>query len=114
MQRPGKRKRGRRNRRHLATQQVGLREEVFTESVWRIVMGKPKKDNDTPHLVDAKQAVGDNVEGKVFLQAVLVDGILAFLDSCHVVTEVPHVDLPVELVAVLLALQARRQGDGLD
>ena len=82
---------------------------IYT-GIRRIMTGKPREEDhdETQHLVDAEQPVCDDVEGKVFLQAVLVNGILAFLHSRHVVTEVPHVDLPVKLVAILLTLKVQK------
>ena len=56
-------------------------------------------------LVDFERSVNDGFGREIFLQSLLVDRVLGLLDHGVVVAHVPKVKLPVEVVAVLLALK---------
>lgn len=56
------------------------------------------------HLVDLEEPFSDHFHREILLQLVVVNGILLLLHTSHVVAEVPHVDLAVKLVAVLLTV----------
>jgi len=56
------------------------------------------------YLVDAKKAGGDRVKRKVLFENVLINTVHPLLNACHVVAQIPHVDLVVKLKAVFLTL----------
>ena len=62
-------------------------------------------------LVDLQEALSHFGEREVFFELFLVHGVFCLFDQVHVVTEVPEVQLPIEVVTVFFALQRQRHAD---
>ena len=57
------------------------------------------------YLVYLEQSFCDDLHGEVFLEFIVIHGVLERLGFGHAVTVIPHVHLVVKLITILITLK---------